>query len=252
MAPTRGRLEGRLTVPTGGWSTTINAATATVPAGNYYLSDLLVEVGARFATAGATTCTATASLGESGTGIVTITFGSAKSITWVATDLRDILGFAGNSTSATSHIGTLHARGAWLPTCPYKAPNEIGANWQGWREGHARTVGNHAGYTWTHMGQERVATWLEWPSVKRSRTWTAHEATANESWERFVRDVIWGVPAWGNASGPVRFFPDAANNGTFATYRVADASHIKPEPVFADYAGGPWTVRLSRLVKVPA
>src|SRR3990167_1112188 len=105
MAQTGGRLEGQITVPTGGWTATVGGP-ATIAAGTYYAAAFLAAVGAAFATAGSTTCAASASLGVSGTGLVTITFGSATAITWVSTDLRDILGFAGNSGSATSHVGT--------------------------------------------------------------------------------------------------------------------------------------------------
>jgi hypothetical protein len=239
--PTRGRLEGRITVPTGGWTATVGGGTATIVAGSYYAKTLLTAVGTAFASAASTTCTAVGSHGEAGTGLVTITFGSAKAIVWVSTDLRDILGFATDSASATSHVGTMQMRGVWLPNCAYKAPNGIGA-WRGWRESDFRSAENAAGYVFAHMGQEKEVTELSWHAVERARVWTANETSDNTSWERFHRDCLWGVASWGTAGGPVRFYPDAADSATYVVYKVPDASMIKPQPFYADWAGGPWTV----------
>jgi hypothetical protein len=250
VAATRGRLEGRIKVPTGGWTATVGAGTATIAAGYYYASHLLQAVAIAFAAAASTTCTATASLGESGTGLVTITFGSAKAVTWISTDLRDLLGFTGNLSSGTSHVGTQAMRSVWLPGCAYHAPNDVSKSWRGWREGDKRTVGNPAGYAWSHMGEEKVATRLLWERVPRSKTWIGNEATVNASYERWFRDCVWGVAAWGTAGGPVRFYPDAASM-TCATYRVPDASMLRPRAFFTEWAGGPWVVELPRLVEVP-
>lgn len=251
MPPTRGRLEGRYTVPTGGWATTVGAGTATITAGTYYAQTLLTEVGTRFATAGGTTCTATASLGEAGTGLVTITFGVAKAITWVNTDIRDILGFAANSGAATVHTGTKQMRGVWLPDCAYKAPNAVSATWRGHRESDFRAAENAAGYVFAHMGQEKEVTELSWHAVTRARIWIANETTANASLERFVRDSLWGVAVGGTAGGPMRFYPDAANDAVYATYSCPDMAAFRPEPTFDGWAGGPWRVVFPRLVVVP-
>ncbi len=250
MPPTRGRLEGRVTVPAGGWTATVGAGTATIAAGTYYATTLLTAVGTAFATAAATTCTVTASLGESGTGLVTITFGASKLVTWISTDLRDMLGYAGNLTAATSHVGTKQMRGTWLPSCAYKAPNNIGT-WRGRRESDFRAAENAAGYVWAHAGQNKQVTELSWHGVARARTWIANETTANASWERWVLDCLWNAAGWGTVGGPLRFYPDADASATFVVYRCPDMSTIDPKPLFDGWAGGPWTVAFPRLVADP-
>lgn len=246
MSATRGRLEGRITLTTA-WTATVGGGTATIAAGTYYPSTLLTAVGTAFATASGTTCAATASLGESGTGIVTITFGSAKAIAWVSTDLRDILGFTADSASATTHTSTKQLRGVWLPGSNYHALNPVSESWVGWYESDARSAVNGAGYSWTVMGQTRRIVSLTWPFVPRSRAHIGNEVTANQSFERFARDCIWGEPSWGTAGGPIRFYPDAAAT-FYAAYAVPDASRIAPELAHDGWGGGPRRVELPRLV----
>jgi hypothetical protein len=253
MAPTFGKLEGRITVPTGGWATTVGAGTATLTAGNYYMgsgSTFLAEVATRFATAASTTCDVTASLGEAGTGIVTITFGSAKAITWVDTEVRDLLGFESNSSSATSHVGTLSARSVWMPTCAYWAKNSVG-NWTGRIRGDFRSVSNSAGYVSAFHGQKRRELELRWSAVKRERIWVANEATGCQSLEQFWLDQIWGEASWASPGGPIRFYPDAAQAGTFATYMMTDAELFDPEQASENYVGS-WVVRMPPMIEVPA
>lgn len=258
MAVTFGKLEGQITVPTGGWDTTVGGGTATIPAGTYYLSsagsggnDFLAEVASQFGTAAATSCTCTASLGENGTGIVTITFGSATAVTWVDTEVRDILGYAGNLSSGTSHVSTKHARGVWLPNRPYVNLNG-GGTWAGWREGSVAQVENAAGYVFTHVGQTKVVTNLQWSSIKRARIWVANESTANESWERFWLDCIWATAGgFGTPGGPIRFYPDAATDATYFSYKAVGIEKFSPEQFSPNWTGT-WNVELPRLVQVPA
>jgi hypothetical protein len=249
MAATRGKLYGRITVPTGGWATTVGAGTATITAGTYYADTFLTEVGTQFATASGTTCTAAVAAGEAGTGIVTITFGVAKAITWVETKVRDILGFAADEASATTHTGTKQMRHVWLPNCPYVAVNAVSSSWRGWREADYRSVENAAGYVWAHMGQQKEVAAIRWPAAFRSKTWVANETTVNESWERFVRDSIWGTAVGGTPGGPIKFYPDA-DAATAATYSVVGYAAIQPKQYFEGYVGL-WSVELPRLVVVP-
>jgi Concanavalin A-like lectin/glucanases superfamily len=265
---TRGRLEGRVTVPSGGWTGSIDdsggagAVTWTVPAGTYYLSSIDVNGGGSASLLSAfrdalnlaaptDTLAVTISDGEAGTGIVTITSSGATIISWVSTDLRDLLGFTTTLASGTTWSGTCQARSLWLPSCAYKAPNAVSNDWRGWRESDFRAAENAAGYVFAAMGQEKVANELSWHQVSRSKVWQGNESTTNASWERFHRDCVWGVAAWGTAGGPIRFYPDAAISTNFATYKVPDASMIKPEPLHDGWAGGPWSIVLPRLVEVP-
>lgn len=249
MAATRGRLEGQVTVAAS-TTATVGAGTATITAGTYYPTSLMAEIATQFATASGTTCSVTYSWAEAGTGLVTVTFGVAKAITWVTTALRDLMGFAGNSGSATVHTGTLHARNVWLPNCHYQAPNAITAIFRGHRVADKRDAENAAGYVWSHQGQSKEVCWLRWASIYRSKAFRANETTSGESFERFLQDAIWGEASWGTPGGPVRFYPDAGDT-VYAQYKVPGMSEFRPTPYFEGWVGGPHTVEIPRLVVVP-
>lgn len=244
-------------MPTGGWDTTINATTATIPAGTYYMStagsgasDFLATLETLFATAAATTCSITASLGEGGTGIVTITFGASTSISWADTEVQELLGFSSNSSAATSHVSTKSARGVWLPTCAYWTKNG-GGDWRGRVRADYRTASNAAGHVWAHMGQKRYELDLRWDAIKRERMWITSESTPNQSLERFWRDGIWGEHGGGTPGGPVRWYPNAASDSVYGTYRVeAGAELFDPEQRIENYTGS-WRVQMPTLIQVP-
>lgn len=246
----RSRLEGRITIASS-TTATVGGGTATITAGTYYWADFLSEVGTRFASASGTTCTLSAGFGRAGTGLVTITFGVAKAIAWVSTSLRDLLGFAGDSASATVHTGTLHARNVWLPNCHYQAPNAVTTIFRGAIEADKRDAENAAGYVWSHMGQKKEVNWLKWASIARSKTFRANEVTSCESFEKFHSDCILGEATWGTPGGPIRFYPDAADDLTYAVYAVPGMAEFRPTPYFEGWIGGPHTIEIPRLVVVP-
>lgn len=254
---TRGRLEGLVTVPTGGWSGTVGGAAWTLAAGPYFLSSaattgssLIAALQAAIDGATAATVTVTLSAGEAGTGKVTITSSSATTIAWTATDLRDLLGFASDLSSATTWTSTAQARALWLPDCAYWAPNGV-ATWRGWRESDFMATEHSSGQVAAFMGRSSTALELAWNAVSKQKSWIAREVTANESWERFALDAIWAAESWGTPGGPVRFYPDAASSSTFATYAVPGMREIRPEPLNPDWPGGPWRVAIPRLVLDP-
>lgn len=246
---TMARLEGQVTIPAS-TTATVGGGTATITAGTYYPTSLMTEVATQFATASGTTCTITMGWGRAGSGLVTITFGVAKAIAWVSTALRDLLGFAGDSASATVHVGTLHARNVWLPNCHYQAPGAVTATFRGHKEADKRDAENAAGYVWSHMGQKKEVNWLRWASAFRSKTFIGSEVTAGESFERFWQDCILGDASWGTPAGPVRFYPDA-DDTVYAQYKVPGMADFRPTPYYDGWVGGPHTIELPRLVIVP-
>lgn len=262
---TKGRLEARIKVPTGGWEGTVDGNTFTVAAGYYYMSSadgdgggstsFLAVVEAALEAAVAKTFTVALSGGESSrTGLVTITASAAAAINWVSTDLRQILGFDGNLASNTSWTSESAAKSVWLPDCHYVAPNAIDGSWRGFQEGDQQSVQSPSGYAWSHMGEERTALDegdLAWEAVSRKKAIQANEETANESWERFAREGIWGTAAWGTAGGPIRFYPDADAATTFATWHAMSLRRVRPTHFSDGFPGGAWTVRLPRLLAVP-
>ncbi len=256
MAPTNGKLEHLITVPTGGWDTTVGGVTKTVAAGSYYISSpgsgsrsFIEEVEYQF---GASSVSISAS--ESGTGIVTIVFSGATAIAWVDTEVRDLLGFTADSASATTHVGTLSARGIWLPHLPPLRHN-AGGYWRGYDESDYRSVSNAAGHVWVRSGQRRtILDPLIWRGLKQEYTWRENESTAgsytNKSIQTFWRDGVWGEAAWGTPGGPVRFYPDASVDTAYGTYRLLDSDEFRPEPMVEGWIGL-WTWRMPRMVQVP-
>lgn len=255
-----GRLEGRITVPSGGWVGTIDGTDAfTMPAGTYYWStaDVVGGGSVSFASAlqtalnaspSAKTFTVALSLT---TGQVTIAGSATFTLQFTSTALRDLCGYSGNLSGAATYLSSYQARNLWLPDCAYNAPNAIGAVWRGNRESDLRENENSAGYGWTFKGQDKVVTWLSWDKVARRKVWQANETNVNESWERFVRDALWGDAVGGTPGGPIRFYPDPTASTYFATYRAFGMQDIQPEQAVDGWAGGPWHVRMPRLVSVP-
>lgn len=255
MAITYGKLEYQITVPTGGWDTTVGGVTKNIPAGTYYLSstgsgsrDFLDEVAFRFGAS-----SVVGSFGENGTGLVTIQFAGATAIAWVDTEVRDILGFTADSAAATSHTGTKHARGVWISQTPSLRLNS-GGNWRGHTESDYRSVSNMAGYVWARSGQSRtILEPLVWSGIKRHKAWIANETDsgyANQSLQRFWFDGVWGQASWGTPSGPVRFYEDAALDTNYGTYRVLDAADFRPE-AYQDGYVHLWRWKMPKLVMVP-
>lgn len=248
----KGKLEARITVPAGGWDATVGGVGKTVPAGTYYMSspgsgarDFLDEVAFQFGAS-----SVSGSFAENGTGIITIDFGGATAITWVDTDLRDVLGFTGNLGAGTSHIATQGARGIWTSSVEANYPNS-GGHWRGADESDYRSTSNPAGYVWAVMGQRRVALEpLEWHGLSQAKTWRANETIVNQSLQQFWRDGVWGEAAWGTAGGPIRWHPNADNDLDYGTYKVLDTASFKPEQVVERFVGL-WRWRMPKLIQVP-
>lgn len=248
-----GRLEAQIRVPTGGWTGTIDdsggggAAAWSVAAGTYYIDELVAALHAALNTAATTdTIYVTIAHGELGTGKVTISGTGTFAIVWIHPDLRDLLGYTTNLSGSSSYVAPNHARSIWLGDCAYRAPNEI-YPWGGWPEADFRTVESAAGQVWAYVGQKKETTWLEWEAVRRARASKANESVVNESFQRFVEDGVWGFAAWGTPGGPLRFFPDA-NAGGWVEYFATELGKLEPTQFADGWAGGPWKVRLPRLV----
>ena len=249
----KGKLEARITVPTGGWDTTVGGATKTIPAGTYYMSSpgsgarsFLAEVAFQFGAS-----SVAASLGEAGTGLVTIQFAGATAITWIDAEVQDLLGFADDLAAATSHVSTQSAKAVWLPDVEWNALNSSSGHWRGFDESDMRTASNPAGYVWAVMGQMRVSLDdLVWHGLKQSKVWIANETVVNQSLQRFWREGIWGTASWATAGGPFRFHPDAAQDTEFGTYKPLDTTTFRPEQFVRDYAGI-WRWPMPKLIQVP-
>jgi len=261
MALTNGKLEGRITVPTGGWAIDADDSgapfVATVPAGDYYLSsadsggnDFLAELAAQLNASGTDTWTVTGSFGEGGTGKVTIDCSATYSITWDAdsADAKALLGFTADiSGAATATTGANHARSLWLPDCP---PQTLyGNSSSGWYESSTRGQIAPDGTGTVIAGPRRTANQIRWPAVVQGKVLVAYETTTNASFERFWLDSAQGAGSW-CIPGRIRWYPDADTDGTYTTYTwVGGVESNKHAPLQENWAGY-YIVDMSRLVKV--
>jgi hypothetical protein len=212
----RGRVEARITVPTGGWAisltiTTIGTFTVTVPAGTYFPTALLSTFKTLLdaATGGDGTFTVTGSFGESGTGFVTISHTvQTFTITWTSTELRDVLGFAGTLTpAALSFTGTINAGGVWLPSCDHDAPR--GRDNGVYQIDRAVTTAPGGTTIATGYQRRRKLGRVSWPLSSRARTLESGETVTGESFERWWLDTHGGRVSYFGMSPQVQLYWNA-------------------------------------------
>jgi hypothetical protein len=106
---------------------------------------------------------------------VRITAGSSYTITWTDTELRDLLGFTGNLSSASSHTADNVSPALWspgyeaLPTSPYGT--------DGYDIPDTLVLSSPSGLT-TTMVTHFTATHQElaWDVIPQARVWTSSEA----------------------------------------------------------------------------
>lgn len=198
------KLEGRITVPTGGWSVSVNegggAQTVTVAAGNYYLTS-----STSLLTAFATALDAHASLAgdytvtisdndSSATGKVTIACTQSFSLSWTSADLQTALGFGSSISSQTTQTGEYSSPYIWLPNvyrtnpmAPDPSPStllsfggeDIDATFSMSPSGSVKAL------AYTRRFREN----LEWAHLTGAKTWEQFESNANESAQRFWQNV---------------------------------------------------------------
>lgn len=268
MAITRGKLEGRITVPASTTVTIVDSndpstANVTLTAGTYYLSsadstanDLLAQLAADFSAAGAgDTWTFTISAGESGTGLVSINDTSHTSwdIDWTTTTngtyLRDILGFTGNITNQNgAATGSNHAKYLWLPDGPMMTPYGDAVPM---RETDYRTVTSQAGHVSAVYGQRRAVYSAKW-RVSRDLVHANEETTTGQSWEQFWLDCILGEHNFATVGGPLRLYWDADTDGTYVTVKPTEnVVDLDPAKLQDDFVGI-YDIMLNRLIEVPS
>jgi hypothetical protein len=264
---TNGKLQSRITVPTGGWDLAItevptNSATITVPAGTYYHSSAdseaegLLDTIQTLIEAAVTatdldgTYTVSLSDAESGTGKVTIaaTGITSFSIAWTDSELQDLLGFTSTPSGALTYTGESQTQALWIGSYPWQKLN--GGIRGGWVSDQ-QNKNNSAGYVYSVMGQKYRQTRIAWPMEPQSKTWAENETTVNASFEQFYLDAILGEAAWGTSTGPIRFHPSASVDDNYATYSVLGMESWEPVEVVQHWAGGQWRIDLPRLIEVP-
>jgi hypothetical protein len=263
VAITNGKLEGRVTIPTGG----VQFATvtddddgphaATIAAGDYYWSsadsganDLPAQIEASITAAlpgsgRVWVVTVQAAEGEAGT-LTIANDGSTCTVTWNDTTFRDMCGYTGNLSGATSYLSPNHVEALWLPDGAPVSP--YGLDDDGDDEPDWTSTESPAGHVKSLVYQRKTVQSIEWGNITHARCRVTGESTTNESFQKFYRDVILAEHTYCTGT-PIRVYPDADTDATYTTYRVS--GHVpKPEQIEDGYIGV-WRISLPRLVKVP-
>ena len=263
MAITNGKVEGLITIPTGGvqaLTCTDDNATPTaitVDAGYYYWSSagtgsedwaaqLAEDINAEADLTD--TWTVTVGAGEAGTGKCTIAAdGAVCTVTWQDTNIRDMCGFTGNLSGSTSYTSTNHVKGLWLPDGPPRSP--YGLSDDGADEKDQTYTESSAGHVMT-LGYQRkvVQAYVRWQGLSRKKVRIAGESTTGESRQQFVRDVLFAEATY-CTDRKLRIYPDADTDGTYTTYR--NAAPIPEEEAISDGWIEQWNAGFQRLVVVP-
>lgn len=170
---------------------------------------------------------------DSSTGKVTIaaTGGGNISITWVGTTLRDLLGFTGNLSGATTYTGTNQALYLHLPGCGRSnAPNPLADN--GTPISEATIVfapGSDVSYAMA-FGSARTIGSMEFQHLLGSNTWTSLEVVTNESLQTFWTYSI-------RKGYPVRWHSDRNVDGTYITVRFLKIKEFGATPLVPSWVG---------------
>jgi hypothetical protein len=233
----RGRLESRFTLSSAWVATFTDSGGATVvdvPAGNYYLVDLITAIDGDLGPA----WTISVSDGESGTGRCTINSTNTPwSITWTSTDLRNALGFTGNISSVSAaQTGTNHCQALWMPDVVKFSQYGDSAN--GSLVTDFRATKGPTGVLRGFFGNSyRVHDGIKWAGVSNNKAMSHHEVLTNESFETFMLDAMTGRKSYIPVSSYVRLYWDADVDGTYAVGRLDWRSRFDLAKVIETWTG---------------
>jgi hypothetical protein len=249
MAYGLSKIEGRVTVPTGGYSMTVTDSGGTksvivLAAGSYYPNSpagtsILATIGTALTadstlagtytlTSDDTTTTAT------GKTTLTVTGGGANvQVTWDSTVLRDLLGFSASLTGAATYQSPKSCQYMFLPNVKRANPMVP--------EGQIGSPMTDGTFTLAPSGKTKTLTFatryrdrLEFRFLSGTKTWTCYEVVANESLQSFwLKTIGLGLP--------LRYYPDRTDDTTYADWRVTQLQDFMVQPEFAGFVGGAGT-----------
>src|SRR3990167_6376706 len=243
------KLEGRITVPTGGYTFDVtedpaDSATITVAAGDYYLTSTTsilttIQTALNAAGLGGTYTVSIDDNSDTSLGKVTISATGITSfaITWTAPApgvLGALLGFTGDVAAPLSATGAEQAEYLWLP--PVMRTNPTSPNWastsysMGYQESDFIFTMAPSGASKRTVYNRRFAEHFEWGQVIATKMKIGHETTVNGSLEKFWQDVFF-------YGYPFRYHPDRSSDTVFWTFVNADAGDFKPAPEVATWEG---------------
>jgi hypothetical protein len=272
MAITFGKVERIIEIPTGNWTCTLhetmdlsddletrlNAGEGSFISSGYSRDSgagnaFLAKLKAALDTAGGKTYTVSIGAGENGTGKVTISADTGNfAITWVSTDLRDLLGFTqGNVSGAGTYTGASQVKSLWLPDTPMVSL--FGAGDAGFYESDAMSTESPGGYVKAIYSNKKQVNEIRWDGVTHAKCRLSAETTTNASFETFWVDSIIAEAAWAVAPGGVlRFYWNADADGAYTDYKAAGTvlSTFNPTQMTEGWLGL-WNILFDRLVVVP-
>ncbi len=249
MANELEKYEAMITIPTGGWSISVqeftpNAgpATVTVPAGDYFwtstasggsasfLATLVSQLNANATLSGTYSASlsddnlaATGKITLSATGVTTF------SVTWTSTTMRDRMGFTGTLSSAATYTSTEHAELLWLPPVTMDSP-EFPPGGIGWQVSDYTATVSPSGYSKRIAYARRYQGVVKYRQLIASKVWSSQEVTVNESLETFWEDAI-------NAGLAVRYHRDRTSDSTYVNWVLLGGDRFKPSPDVPGWVG---------------
>jgi hypothetical protein len=240
-----GRLEAQITVPTGGWAVALTVTaiggptTVTLPAGTYWISDLLSTftglLNAAFGGDGAFSYSANFDEGADGLVAFQHTV-ETFSWTWTSTNFRDLLGFTANLTpAASSFSGTEVCEAIWRPDNPFDAPRGTTTGIRKFdRTLQVSPQGDQEALAYQN---KRTVGTIRFPIVGKARTLRAQESVTNESFETWFENTHGGLVTYFGAAPKCRWYWDA-NLATKIEFKLTKpVDTFMPERVDPNWIG---------------
>lgn len=236
----KGAIESQALVVPSGWTVDAldddgNHAGVAIPPGTYSPTTALAALIVALNAASAKDYTGSIAISEGGTGAATISAtGALLEITWNSTTFRDFLGFAGDLDTATSYTSTYGVKGLYLPDCPYLSP--YGSADPGHTEGGPTQTVSPLGVTKTLVRPTRVKMpSIRWSHISAARARQAAETGVPRSFERFVRETMFGAVSYFRPGGAWRFYWSADNLAVYTDYNP-----VAPRTTAMDAADPQW------------
>lgn len=238
------KLEGMITVPTGGWSISVTetpAATSsvTIAAGNYFptsptslLDALETALNADATLAGTYTVTIDDDT-QTSTGKVTIAASGLTSfaITWTSPALRNALGFTATISGAATHTSPSASPHVWLPNVKRWSSTVAPDGYRGQPQTDGTVTISPSGMSKAIKYATRYIDVMEWRFVLGRKAWSSLETITNESYETF-----YGV-AQGRGQ-PVRYHSDRTDDTTYSSYRHMGIGSMAAVPSIPGFTAG--------------
>lgn len=224
------KLLGRFSITSTSDQLTVNAAAITLTTGDYFMrgytaesTDQLVEhLQAQIRAAGGALAAFSVSLSDAG--FITLSNGSAFTVTWNSegsSALRNLLGFTGNLSSATSHTGSNQVKYCWFPNCGV-AETQSHQSVLGASSSDAVVRRAPSGRVITTTYDTYREQMFEWRWLEDEYVWpvgVGGTTVTNRDFLQFWTDVI-------RIGQRFRYFPDRTSNTSTAYYEYVGGEKI--------------------------